>query len=100
MPIIYGCGRGRIHRELQTIHDPENPKRSIYSPPKRATERPEQRKAVTVIDMETGEAYQCVSIREAASAIGCSVTQVRARVNRTAKSPIYGRYAVAVPAKQ
>ena len=96
MPIIYGGGKGRIHRAVQTLHDPDNPKPSMYAPkPKKRVERPESRKKVTVFDTYDGTSRTYESIKEAASDIECSETSIRERMCGRVKSLVYERYCVA-----
>lgn len=90
--IAYGCGKsGRIHRNVQTPHDPDNPK------PRRG--RPKREKGtptpVIVTDMETGEAREYATMSDAAAAMGCRLEEVRNRVNGRYTAPVMGRYVVA-----
>lgn len=96
MPVIYGCGKGRIYRAVQTPHDPSNPKPSMYAPVKRNYERPASCKKVTVFDIQEGASRTYESIKEAASDIGCSETSIRERMCGRVKSLVYERYCVAV----
>ena len=96
MPLIYGCGRsGRIHRNVQELHDPENPKPSRYSPkerkPKGSGSRPV---AVLVTDMNTGIEREYPSTAEAARALGCSMDTVRRRAGGATGAPYDGRWLI------
>ena len=99
MPKIYGVSKsGRIHREEQTPHDPDNPKPSRYAPPvKKRVERSAESKKVMVVDTHTGTSRTYASTREAANAIGCSQSRVGDRTRGAVHSLIYDRYYIAVP---
>ena len=98
MPKIYGVSKsGRIHREEQTLHDPDNPKPSIYKKVKKRVDRSAESKRVIVMDTHTGESCTYASINEAAAAIGCSPSRIRERLNGRTYSMIYERYCVATP---
>lgn len=100
MPKIYGVSKsGRIHREEQTLHDPDNPKPSIYAPKKVETDRSMFCREVTVIDTHEGTSRTYSSIKDASESTGCSPTAIRERLNGRTKSLIYDRYCVAVPSE-
>jgi hypothetical protein len=101
MPKIYGCGKGRIHREQQTIHDPDNPKPSMYLKAEKSKgARRDLCKEVLIVDMQTGKARKYGSFKEAADAIGCSPTLIGERIHKRTHGPIYERYIVATSAKE
>ena len=89
MPKIYGCGKGRIHREQQPIHDPENPRKRE----KKAKPGPYIR--VVVVDTHTGETSVHESMSAAAKAIGSNSSAVNDRINGRRTGLIKERYAVA-----
>ena len=89
MPKIYGCGRGRIHRELQTLHNPEKPKRA------KKKDKPSQHVPVTVVDTHTGESAVYKSMSAAATYIGCNASAVVDRISGRRSGLIRNRYAVA-----
>ena len=102
MPKIYGVSKsGRIHREEQTPHDPDNPKPSRYVKPKKAVKKvankPVTSKKVMVVDSHMGTARIYASIKEAAAAIGCAHSMVGERINGRTCGMIHGRYCVTVP---
>lgn len=90
MPKIYGCGRGRIHRELQTLHNPDEPKQV-----KKRAKGSTQHVPVMVIDTHTGESSVYKSMSAAANAIGCNASSVNDRIGGRRSGLIWDRYAVA-----
>lgn len=85
----YGCGRGRIHRELQPIYDPEA---------KKAAKKPvTKRYGVIVTDLETGEVNEFERIGLAADFIGCDTRGISERLLGRITSPLLGRYTFSRP---
>ena len=93
MPKIYGCGRGRIHREEQPPYDPENPK-PLKS--RKVGKAPSKPAAVVITDLQTGEAAKYPSATAAARAIGVNKNAVIHRLSGHATNPVIeGRWVVA-----
>lgn len=94
MPKIYGCGRGRIHRELQTPYNPDEPKQ-VEKKARKPKKAPNQQVSVMVIDTHTGESVIHKSMSAAATYIGCNASAVVDRISGRRSGLIRNRYAVA-----
>ena len=97
--IAYGCGRGRINRNIQEPYDPNNVKPTRYGRNRREAKGGAKAAPpipVMVTDLETGEAKRYPSASDAARAMGCNLSAVSGRLSGSIKKPIIrGRYVVA-----
>lgn len=96
----YGCGRGRIYRELQPLFDPDKKKPAKQiTPTKKNASVSTRRKAVLVTDLETGDVRYFEKIGDAAEFLGCDPKRINDRLSGRIPTPWRGRYIFARPEK-